>query len=66
MNDQRFFSRDCGIRMTVKALLVLLSLACVFGKSFRRDDGRTPLMPVCALLVGIRHLQNARFIQRLA
>jgi hypothetical protein len=59
----RFFA---SLRMTGKALLVLLSLARVFGKSFRRSDKRARLMPVCALLVGMRDLENARLIQRLA
>jgi MFS-type transporter involved in bile tolerance (Atg22 family) len=59
----RFFAL---LRMTGKALLVLLPIACVFGKSFHRGDGRTRFMPVCALLVGMRRLQNARFIERVA
>jgi hypothetical protein len=59
----RFFA---SLRMTGKALLVLLSLARVFGKSFRRGDKRARLMPVCALFVGMRDLENARLIQRLA
>jgi len=59
----RFFD---SLRMAVKALLISLSLACVFGKSFRRGDGRPRLVPVCGLFVGMRDLQNARFIQRFA
>jgi hypothetical protein len=59
----RFFA---SLRMTEKALLVLLSLARLSGESFWRGDRRTRLMPVSALLVGMRDLQDARFIQRFA
>ena len=47
----------------VKTLKVGLKALC-----FRqvRGDWRTRFVPVCALLVGVRDLQNARFVQRFA
>ena len=59
----RFFA---SLRMTEKGFLVLLSLARVSDGSFRRGQWWTRVVPICALLVGVRHLQNTRFIQRLA
>ncbi len=59
----RFFA---SLRMTEKGFLVLLSLAFVSDGSFWRGDWWARVVPVRALLVGVRHLQNTRFIQRLA
>ena len=59
----RFFA---SLRMTEKGFLVLLSLARVSDVSFWRGNWWTRVVPICALFVGVRHLQNVRFIQRLA
>ena len=60
-----FGVRHCSVAFTTCASLppCCVELAMILHV---QSDWRTRFVPVCALLVGVRDLQNPRFIQRFA